>query len=423
MSFSNNKKELTNLTRIAKDRNIQKYDYKKFKDIKSIAVGGFGIVSCAYSKVLEKHVALKCLFDENNIDFYKAFMNELQNINAVNHHKNIIKFYGVSIDESAEKCYLVLQYAEDGNLRTYLKNNFVNLDWKTKIRMAQDITNGLCYMHESNIVHRDLHSKNVLVHEGRLLITDLGLSKRLDANSNSFAGGTCAYSDPEYLRNLKTYKRNKASDIYSLGVLLWELSSGKPPFNALMDFDIYFKILSGKRETSIKGTPDDYIKIYSNAWEDNPEKRPTIENIRDSLENVQKQLMSTSLENLENLEIAGNPGESSTLLLNSYDQEWLNNELKKYGYNVFENLEEIGESIYNATLMNGEKKVNLKSIVIDSMELFVNEGNREDPIHGTPQNYVTIYQDCWNQDPDQRPNIEKVIQDLEHVGIIAESVE
>src|SRR6185436_12969709 len=73
--------------------------------------------------------------------------------------------------------------------------------------------------------------------------------------------------------------------------------------------------------------------------------------------------------------VLGNPGELSTLSLNSYDQEWLNNELKKYGYNVFENLKEIGENIHNATLMNGKIKVTLKSITVNFMELFVNEVN------------------------------------------------
>ncbi|RHZ84531.1 hypothetical protein Glove_79g14 [Diversispora epigaea] len=540
MPFSNNK----DLTRIAEDRKIKKFDYDTFEDIKKIARGGFGSVNRAYSKDLKKQVALKCLHDEGSDNFYNAFMNELQNIIAVNHHKNIVKYYGVSIDFSVERCYLVLQYAKDDNLKNYLRDNFKDLNWKTKIKMAQDITNGLrhihkenivhrdlhsknvlvheerlliadlglsksldansnsfaggmcaysdpeylrntkaykrskasdiyslgvifwelsnfsverCYLvlqyakddnlknylrdnfkdlnwktkikmaqditnglrhiHKENIVHRDLHSKNVLVHEERLLIADLGLSKSLDANSNSFAGGMCAYSDPEYLRNTKAYKRSKASDIYSLGVIFWELSSGRPPFNEQIDFDIYKSIITGKREAPVNGTPEDYIKIYSDAWKDNPNQRPTIEEIRDSLKNIQFESIHTnsnennkyiqievytnnqinnfkpietysrdsiSIEsnsqisfgnsiNQENLEITvlGNPGESSTLSLNSYDQEWLNRQ--KYGYNVFKNLEEVGESIHNATMMNGEIKVTLKSVVVNSMELFVNE--------------------------------------------------
>ncbi|CAG8434538.1 5345_t:CDS:2 [Diversispora eburnea] len=339
------------LTRIADDRKIKKFNYNTFEDIKLIACGAFGTVERAYSNILEKDVALKCLHNANNANssFYKEFMNE--------------------------------------------------------------------------------HSKNILVHKGKLLIADLGLSRSLDSNSNSLAGGMFAYSDPEYLRNPTSYKRNKPSDIYSLGVLFWEISSGRPPFDKFINLEIY--------------------ELVKSAWKDDPKQRPTIENICNSLKNNQFEKIyynsnendqfiqkvnpnnqlnkfkpmepyskdSVSIEtsiNLANLEIAvlGNPGEPSTISLNSYDQEWLNNELKKFEYNVFENLEDIGENVHNATLMNGTK-VTLNSIVVDSMELFVNEGKREIPIEGTPQNYVKIYQDCWNQDPDQRPNIEKVIKDLE----------
>ncbi|CAG8655279.1 2131_t:CDS:2, partial [Diversispora eburnea] len=112
--------------------------------------------------------------------------------------------------------YLVLQYAERGDLRTYLQNNFKSIDWKTKINMAKDITRGLRCIHKENKVHKDLNSKNILVHEGRLLITDLGLSRSSDSNSNSKSagGGMVAYTDPEYLRNQLKNKRNKASDVY-----------------------------------------------------------------------------------------------------------------------------------------------------------------------------------------------------------------
>ncbi|RHZ81621.1 hypothetical protein Glove_117g533 [Diversispora epigaea] len=251
----------------------------------------FGTVYRANPKNIEMDVALKSLHENDNEKFYKKFVKELKNISTVNYHDNIIKFYGICIDSSTETYYLVLQYAKDGDLRTYLQNNFNKLDWKIKIQMAKDITSGLNCIHEENIVHKDLHSKNILVHERRLLITDLGLSQSLDANSISIStdGGIVAYADPEYLRNkmkLISYKRDKASDIYSLGVLFWELSSGRPPFNDFRNLDIYRMVISGEREKPINKTPKDYIDIYSSAWEDKPNQRPTIKNIFDSLENI-----------------------------------------------------------------------------------------------------------------------------------------
>ncbi|RHZ85124.1 hypothetical protein Glove_71g183 [Diversispora epigaea] len=317
-----------------KNNYIRKFDYSKFENKERIASGGFGTVYRANSLNLRKLVALKCLHEDdesfyekfvkeltnilavNNHDniinfygisqdlstktyylvlqyakdddesFYEKFVKELTNILAVNNHDNIINFYGISQDLSTKTYYLVLQYAKDGDLRTYLQDNFNRLDWKIKIKMAKDITSGLYCIHEENIVHRDLHSKNILVHEGSLLITDLGLSQSLNTNSNSFIGGMFAYSDPRYLRNPFEYKRSKASDIYSLGVLFWELSSGRPPFNNFPSLEIPKIVINGEREVPFNGTPEDYIKIYSNAWKDDPDQRPTIKNIFDSLENI-----------------------------------------------------------------------------------------------------------------------------------------
>ncbi|RHZ88658.1 hypothetical protein Glove_21g323 [Diversispora epigaea] len=282
-----------------KNNYIKKFDYTKFEDIKRIASGAFGTVYRANSLNLRKHVALKCLHEDEL--FYEKFVKELTNILAVNNHDNIINFYGISIDPSTETYYLVMQYAKDGDLRTYLRNNFNTLDWKIKIKMAKDITSGLYCIHEENIVHKDLHSKNILVHEGSLLITDLGLSQPLDTNSISMGGGMIAYTDPEYLRNQMKYKRNKASDIYSLGVLFWELSSGRPPFNNLPGLEICRMVTSSEREKPINETPKDYINIYSNAWKDDPNQRPTIKNIFDSLDNI----------NLENIYIDSNDNQEA----------------------------------------------------------------------------------------------------------------
>ncbi|RHZ83968.1 hypothetical protein Glove_86g161 [Diversispora epigaea] len=301
MSFSENKKELF---KSAIENQFATFEYNTFENVIKIGVGGFGEVKKAYLNTLRKHVALKCLrdFNDDNDDkFYKQFMNEVKNINKVNHHDNIIHFYGVSIDPSIEKYYLVLQYAEDGNLQTYLRNNFEKLDWNAKISMAKDIARGLSHIHQKNIVHRDLHSKNILVHEGKLLIADLGLSKQLDSKSNfSIEGGMIAYTDPLYLQNAETYKRNKASDIYSIGVLLWELSSGKPPFCNHSIMSIFQIVASGKREQHIRGTPIDYINVYSNAWKKNSEVRSTIEKICESLENIKlENVYNISSENIQ----------------------------------------------------------------------------------------------------------------------------
>ncbi|RHZ45736.1 hypothetical protein Glove_658g3 [Diversispora epigaea] len=292
MSISNSKKELKLLQYASKNRLIKTFDYNTFEDIKLIANRAFGQVERAYAKNLQKNVALKSFHEINkNIEFSENFLRECINNNAINNHDNIVKFLGVSTDHLKEKHYFIFQYAEDGDLRTYLRMNFNKLNWKTKINMAKDITKGLRYIHQANIVHRDLHSKNILVHEGKLMISDLGLSKSLDTDSRFEEGGMYAYTDPKYLKNMKTYKRNKPSDIYSLGVLFWEISSGKPPFKNIPSLEIYKEVTSGSGEKPVQGTPVDYINIYSNAWKDDPNQRPTIEDIHNSLENIKLEIL------------------------------------------------------------------------------------------------------------------------------------
>ncbi|KAF0512890.1 kinase-like protein [Gigaspora margarita] len=135
------------------------------------------------------------------------------------------------------------------------------------------------------------HDGNILVDNGRLMISDFGLSKSLDNNSKSIAGGTTAFSDPQYLQDQSLdqplYKRDKPSDIYSLGVLFWELSSGVPPFkNIESQIRIALRVIKGGRETPINGTPVDFMNIYRDAWNGDPNSHPKIEEIRDRLDNI-----------------------------------------------------------------------------------------------------------------------------------------
>ncbi|CAB5362531.1 unnamed protein product [Rhizophagus irregularis] len=102
-------------------------------------------------------------------------------LREVDYHENINRILGITKD--SENYVLVLEYANEGNLRDYLKKRFDSLEWNDKIRMALDITNGLRFLHSKEIIHRDLHSKNILVNNRKLLIADLGLSKKLkDSN-------------------------------------------------------------------------------------------------------------------------------------------------------------------------------------------------------------------------------------------------
>ncbi|PKY18543.1 kinase-like protein, partial [Rhizophagus irregularis] len=181
---------------------------------------------------------------------------------------------------------LVLEYANEGNLRDYLKKKFTYLRWNDKIQMALDITGGLKFIHSKEIIHRDLHSKNILVNNGKLLIADFGLSKKLaEITTNSVGNrqGMIEYIEPQCFKNRK-YKKDKKSDIYSLGVLLWEISSGRIPFSdCSRDHLLDYYIKNGDREDPIDGTPPKYQKLYQECWNDEPKSRPDIEKVYEIL--------------------------------------------------------------------------------------------------------------------------------------------
>ncbi|CAG8621562.1 2355_t:CDS:2, partial [Acaulospora colombiana] len=128
---------------------IRTYDFNSFENFEHIANGSFGKVQKAYLKILRKTVVLKSLRDNFKRDpkFYKLFVSELRNINAVKDSDNVISFMGISRD--------------GGNLREYLEDlhqrkRFSDLGWPRKIQMAKDIASGLYCIHASNIIHRDL---------------------------------------------------------------------------------------------------------------------------------------------------------------------------------------------------------------------------------------------------------------------------
>src|SRR5436190_4831248 len=132
------------------------------------------------------------------------------------------------------------------------------------------------------------------------MIADLGLSKQLgEINSNSKPLGMPAYIEPQCFIN-NNYKRNEKSDIYSLGVLFWEISSGKPPFPDTSIYKISLDIVKGIREAPISNTPLKYQQLYEKCWKEEPNQRPDIDEIYKILIELKSQFNNNEHININN---------------------------------------------------------------------------------------------------------------------------
>ncbi|RGB42769.1 kinase-like domain-containing protein, partial [Rhizophagus diaphanus] len=147
------------------------------------------------------------------------------------------------------------------------------LTWKRRIQIIDDIVSGIRRIHEENAIHRDLHSGNILFNDMVICISDLGFCGPADKPLNSIYGNL-PYIAPEVISGKET---SFASDIYSIGMLMWEISSGQPPFiNFENDYELALKIINGMRPKIVPGTPLEYKELMEQCWDAYPEKRPDI---------------------------------------------------------------------------------------------------------------------------------------------------
>ncbi|EXX54579.1 uncharacterized protein OCT59_024301 [Rhizophagus irregularis] len=277
------------------------YEYNHFRNIQEIGFGSFEKVCRANWKGSNKYLTLKSFSNINNVTV-KETVNELKLLYEMNFHENIIRFCGITIknqDDNSKKYLLVMEYADSGTLRNYLKEHFDSLDWSNKLNIALQLASAVSYLHDKGIVHHNLHSNNVLVHQGIAKLTDFRLSKRSEELSNiqSKLFDMIAYVDPKLIEQKRinnhqtqSYSLNKKSNIYSIGVLLWEISSGQPPFcnepTDISNIGLDLRILQGLREKPVVNTPEDYIKIYTDCWNDEPNNRPIINEVIVKLKSI-----------------------------------------------------------------------------------------------------------------------------------------
>ena len=171
------------------------------------------------------------------------------------------------------------------NLREYLQQNHNQLTWKERIKITFLIINALYYIHKEKLIHRDLHSGNILYLQFNncWYISDLGFCGPADKSSTSIYGNL-PYIAPEVINGKEyTFK----SDIYSIAMLMWEISSGQPPFiNHEHDCNLAINIINGIRPKIVSEIPLEYKRLMEQCWNANPLERPDIDTLLDEINEI-----------------------------------------------------------------------------------------------------------------------------------------
>ncbi len=200
----------------------------RYEIIGKIGSGGMSDVYKARDHILGRNVAIKVLKQEfsEDVNFVMKFRTEAQSAAGME-HPNIVNIYDVGSESGMH--YIVMEYVEGVTLKTYIEKKG-QLTYKEAASIAIQISRGMEAAHAKNIIHRDIKPQNILIStEGKAKVTDFGIAKAVSNNTiNADVMGSVHYASPEQARN--GFVDNK-SDIYSLGIVMYEMVTGRVPFD------------------------------------------------------------------------------------------------------------------------------------------------------------------------------------------------
>jgi len=235
-----------------------------YRILEKLGQGGMGVVYLAEDTKLDRQVAIKFLphHISDNSDERKRFEIEAKAAAALN-HINIATIH--AIEEVNDEMFIVMEYIDGQELKEKISKDPITIDEALKI--ATQIAEGLQAAHSKEIVHRDIKSSNIMVTpDGKVKIMDFGLAKFQGSVQLTQAGttvGTAAYMSPEQARGDEADHR---SDIWSFGVVLYEMLTGSPPFKGDYEQAVIYSILNEEPDplTRIRtGVPTEMEKIVT----------------------------------------------------------------------------------------------------------------------------------------------------------------
>ncbi|PON79133.1 Serine/threonine protein kinase [Trema orientale] len=270
-------------------------DLRKLKMGEPFAQGAFGkLFRGTYNG---EDVAIKILERPEN-DLEKAqlmeqqFQQEVKMLSSLK-HPNIVRFIGAC--RKPKVWCIVTEYAKGGSVRKFLmkRQSFTGVPLKLAVSQALDIARGMAYLHGLGLIHRDLKSDNLLIFADKSIkIADFGFA-RIEVHTEGMTPetGTYRWMAPEMIQH-RPYS-NKV-DVYSFGIVLWELMTGMLPFQNLTSVQAAFSVVHKGLRPSI---PNDCLpvlgEIATRCWDANPDMRPTFTEVVRMLENAEREIMTT----------------------------------------------------------------------------------------------------------------------------------
>lgn len=241
-----------------------------------IGVGGMAIVYKAYDQIDKRTVAVKILKEEYlaNDEFRNRFRNESKAI-AVLSHPNIVKVFDVSFGDSLQ--YIVMEYVEGITLKEYIQRQRI-VEWKEAVHFVVQILRALQHAHDKGIIHRDIKPQNILLlPNASIKVTDFGIARfnrgEIKSVADSSAIGSVHYVSPEQARGDYT---DEKTDIYSVGIVLYEMLTGRLPFESDSDESVALMHLTDDavRPSEINASiPVGLEQITVRAMQKNPADR------------------------------------------------------------------------------------------------------------------------------------------------------
>ncbi|WP_409275612.1 Stk1 family PASTA domain-containing Ser/Thr kinase [Neobacillus sp. SCS-31] len=227
----------------------------RYKILDAIGGGGMANVYLAHDMILDRNVAVKMLRLDfaNDEEFIRRFHREAQSATSLA-HPNIVNIYDVGEEE--DLYYIVMEYVDGQTLKQYIQQ-FSPLRVEAAIEIMKQLTSAIAHAHQNHIVHRDIKPQNILVdRQGNVKVTDFGIAMALSSTSitqTNSVMGSVHYLSPEQARGGMA---NKKSDIYSLGIVMFELLTGRLPFFGESAVSIALKHLQSETPSVRRWNPD-----------------------------------------------------------------------------------------------------------------------------------------------------------------------